>query len=551
MSASTTSEIYPRVLKGQAAREKMLEASKNMSGTVGATLGPKGRNGLLDKKFGDPVITKDGVSAAEVITHEDPFINMGLRFFAQGASKANKEVGDGTTTTTVLSTTIFQEGVKSEAAGASPIDLKRGIDKGLKIVQKSLHEQGKQIKTHDEIVKIATIAANGDKEIGNLIADAVAAVGKDGVITVGESKSMVSELNVATGMQFDKGYLSPYFVTDRKKMATKHERPLILICKNKISSLKEITPALELVYKEGAPLLIIAQDIEGEGLATLVLNRLRGSFQVAAVKAPGFGNHRDALLEDIAIMTGGRVIDNASAEYTLDNIKLEYFGKAKMTTVKKDETVIIEGAGNKAAIEERIAEIKQSMADASDYEREKLQERVAKMGGGVAEIKVGAPTEAELKEKKDRTDDALNATRAALEKGIVSGGGVALLRTRKSLEKFMQTLENQDQITGAKILHIALGAPLRRIAANAGAEPSVVLSKVEAGTADFGYNAAKDEFCQMETEGIIDPLKVVLAEIQTAVSIAGTAMTMEFMVREPKEEKGVGMPAGGMGGGMM
>ena len=540
----------PRILFGQEAREKLLQAVKIMEKAVCSTLGPKGKNCIVHKKFGDPVVTKDGVSVAKVVTHEDLFVNMALSFLTQAAIKTNEQVGDGTTTTIALASAILRGGLKSVAAGSNPIDLKRGLDKALDVVVKHLYTQAKEIKHPDKIKQIATISANGDVEIGKLIAEAVEEVGRDGVITVGENKSMVSELDVVAGMQFDKGYQSPYFVTDRKKMVVELTNPRILIAKKKISSLEEILPLLELISKTGESLLIIAEAVEGKALAALVLNNMRGMIKVATVGAPGFGNHRDAMLEDIAVLTGGHLICD-EAGMALEKVTLKDLGRAKMVTIKKDETVIIEGAGSKEAIEERVAQIKQSMEDISDYEREKRQERIAKLAGGVANILVGAPSEVEMKERKDRVEDALNATRAAIDKGIVAGGGVSYVRAMEEVAALLPTLDNQDQATGAKILRAALGAPLKRIASNAGVEPFIILQKVSEGQDDFGYNAARGEFCQMEASGIIDPLKVVLSALQTSTSIAGTVLTMECMVREPRDEKGAGMPGGPMGGGMM
>lgn len=532
------------------AREKLKKGVDTLANAVKVTLGPKGRNVILDKKFGAPAITKDGVTVAKDIELKDAIENMGAQLVKEVASKTADMAGDGTTTATVLAQAIFNAGIKNVAAGANPMDLKRGIDKAVIAVLESLKKQSKQIKDNKEIAQVATISANSDEEIGKLIADAMEKVGKDGVITIEEAKGTTNDLKTVEGMQFDRGYLSPYFVTNAEKMEAELDKPFILITEKKISSMKEILPVLEQVAQSGRPLLIIAEDVDGEALATLVVNRLRGALKVCAVKAPGFGDRRKAMLQDIATLTGGEVISEEKG-FTLESAG-NYLGEAKRIIVDKDNTTIVDGKGSKDAVKARINEIKaQIETTTSDYDREKLQERLAKLAGGVAILYVGAATEVEMKEKKDRMDDALHATRAAIAEGIVAGGGVALVRAIEVLDKV--EVENEDQKTGVNIIRQALEAPLRTIVANAGGEGSVIVNKVKEGKKDFGYNARLNKFENMFEAGIIDPTKVTRLALENAASISGLLLTTECVIAdEPEENKAPAMP-GGMGGmdGMM
>lgn len=532
------------------ARERLKRGVDTLANAVKVTLGPKGRNVILDKKFGAPAITKDGVTVAKDIELKDPIENMGAQLVKEVASKTADMAGDGTTTATVLAQAIFNAGIKNVAAGANPMDLKKGIDKAVSAVVESLRKQSKQIKDNKEIAQVATISANNDEEIGKLIADAMEKVGKDGVITIEEAKGTTNDLKTVEGMQFDRGYLSPYFVTNAEKMEAELDKPFILITEKKISSMKEILPVLEQVAQSGRPLLIIAEDVDGEALATLVVNRLRGALKVCAVKAPGFGDRRKAMLQDIAILTGGEVISEEKG-FTLESAG-NYLGEAKRVIVDKDNTTIVDGKGTKDAVKARINEIKaQIETTTSDYDREKLQERLAKLSGGVAILYVGAATEVEMKEKKDRMDDALHATRAAIAEGIVAGGGVALVRAIEALDDVK--VENEDQKTGVNIIRHALEAPLRTIVANAGGEGSVIVNRVKEGKKDFGYNARLNKFENMFEAGIIDPTKVTRLALENAASISGLLLTTECVIAdEPEESKAPNMPAG-MGGmdGMM
>jgi chaperonin GroEL len=532
------------------AREKLKKGVDTLANAVKVTLGPKGRNVILDKKYGAPAITKDGVTVAKDIELKDPIENMGAQLVKEVASKTADMAGDGTTTATVLAQAIFNAGIKNVAAGANPMDLKRGIDKAVAAIVESLKKQSKQIKDTKEIAQVATISANSDEEIGDLIAKAMDKVGKDGVITIEEAKGTSNDLKTVEGMQFDRGYLSPYFVTNAEKMEAELDKPFILITEKKISSMKEILPVLEQVAQSGRPLLIIAEDVDGEALATLVVNRLRGALKVCAVKAPGFGDRRKAMLQDIAILTGGEVISEEKG-FTLESAG-NYLGEAKRIIVDKDNTTIVDGKGSKDAVKARINEIKaQIETTTSDYDREKLQERLAKLSGGVAILYVGAATEVEMKEKKDRMDDALHATRAAIAEGIVAGGGVALVRAIEVLDNVK--VENEDQKTGVNIIRQALEAPLRTIVANAGGEGSVIVNKVKEGKKDFGYNARLNKFENMFEAGIIDPTKVTRLALENAASISGLLLTTECVIAdEPEESKAPAMP-GGMGGmdGMM
>ena len=535
---------------GSDARNKMLEGVDILANAVKVTLGPKGRNVVLEKSFGAPRITKDGVTVAKDIELKDKFQNMGAQMVREVASKANDVAGDGTTTATVLAQCIAQEGAKAVAAGMNPMDLKRGIDMSVEAVVASIVKRSNKISTSDEVAQVGTISANGEEEIGKMIAEAMERVGNEGVITVEEAKSLDTELDVVEGMQFDRGYLSPYFVTDAEKMRAVLEEPYILLHEKKLSNLQDMLPILEKVVQSGRPLLIIAEDIEGEALATLVVNRLRGGLKVAAVKAPGFGDRRKAMLEDIAILTNGTVVSE-EVGISLDGLTLEMLGSAKRVEITKDETTIVDGVGEKTEIEARCTQIRAQAEDStSDYDREKLQERLAKLAGGVAVIKVGGATEVEVKERKDRVDDAMHATRAAVEEGIVSGGGVALVRATAVLEKLKP--ENRDQEVGIEIVRRALQAPARNIAENAGAEGSVIVGKLLEGKDDnIGYNAKTNEFTDMIKAGVIDPTKVVRSALQNAASVAGLLITTEAMVAEKPEPKDP-MPAapdmGGMGG---
>jgi chaperonin GroEL len=530
------------------ARDKMLHGVDVLANAVKVTLGPKGRNVVLDKSFGAPRITKDGVTVAKEIELEDKFENMGAQMLREVASKTSDIAGDGTTTATVLAQAIVKEGIKLVAAGMNPMDLKRGIDMAVDEVVKDIARQAKKVKSSEEIAQVGTVAANGEKEIGQMIAKAMQKVGNEGVITVEEAKSLESELEVVEGMQFDRGYISPYFITNAEKMVAELETPYILICEKKLSGLQSLLPLLELVVQSGRPLLIIAEDIEGEALATLVVNKLRGGLKVAAVKAPGFGDRRKAMLQDIAVLTGGELISE-DLGIKLENVTVQMLGKAKRVTVTKDDTTIVSGAGKKPDIEARIAQIKQQIEDTtSDYDKEKLQERLAKLAGGVAVIKVGGSSEIEVKERKDRVDDALNATRAAVEEGIVPGGGVALLWASKAVKT---KGDNEDQEAGINIIRRALQAPIRQIAENAGVEGSIVVGKVtDRKSASFGYDAQTGEYGDLITKGIIDPAKVVRVALQDASSVAGLLITTEAMVADrPKKDSGSpAMPGGGMGG---
>jgi len=538
---------------GEDARAKMMAGVNKLADAVKVTLGPKGRNVVLDKSWGAPNITKDGVSVAKEIELEDKFENMGAQMVKEVASKTADIAGDGTTTATVLAQAIAREGVKAVAAGMNPMDLKRGIDKAVNVVVDALTDISKDVKNQEEIAQVGTISANGDAEIGAIIADAMDKVGKEGVITVEEAKGLETELDVVEGMQFDRGYLSPYFVTDAERMEAELKDPYILLHEKKISNMRDLLPVLENVARSGKPFLIIAEDIEGEALATLVVNKMRGVLNVAAVKAPGFGDRRKAMLEDMAILTGGKVISEELG-LKLENVTLEDLGTAGSVKITKNDTTIVNGSGAKADIEARVAQIRRQIEDTtSDYDREKLQERLAKLAGGVAVIKVGAATEVAMKEKKDRVDDALHATRAAVEEGIVPGGGVALIRARAALEGVSG--DNHDQDTGVGIVRRALEEPLRQIVANGGGEASVVVNEVIANSdSSFGYNAATEEYEDLVKAGVIDPTKVTRSALQNAASIAGLLITTEAMVAEiPKPETPAPAGGGDMGGmgGMM
>ena len=543
--------MAPKDVKfGSDARTRMLEGVDILANAVKVTLGPKGRNVVLEKSFGSPRITKDGVTVAKDIELKDKFQNMGAQMVREVASKANDTAGDGTTSATVLAQAIAQEGSKAVAAGMNPMDLKRGIDMAVEAVVSSLETQSKKITTSDEVAQVGTISANGEGEIGAMIAEAMERVGNEGVITVEEAKSLETELDVVEGMQFDRGYLSPYFVTDGEKMRATLEEPYILLHEKKLSSLQDMLPILEKVVQSGRPLLIIAEDIEGEALATLVVNRLRGGLKVAAVKAPGFGDRRKAMLEDIAILTNGTVISE-EVGIKLDSVTLEMLGTAKRVEITKEETTIVDGAGDKGDIEARCSQIRaQAEETSSDYDREKLQERLAKLAGGVAVIRVGGATEVEVKERKDRVDDAMHATRAAVQEGIVPGGGVALVKSIAALEGL--TADNGDQEVGINIVRRALQAPARQIANNAGADGAVIVGKLlETTDATTGYNAQSGEFTDLIKAGVIDPTKVVRSSLQNAASVAGLLITTEAMVAEKDEPKAAAPAApdmGGMGG---
>ncbi|WP_419241216.1 chaperonin GroEL [Cardinium endosymbiont of Nabis limbatus] len=533
------------------AREKLKRGIDTMANAVKVTLGPKGRNVILDKKFGAPSVTKDGVSVAKEISLKDPVENMGAQLVKEVASKTADSAGDGTTTATLLAQSIFTHGIKNVAAGANPMDLKRGIDKGVGAIVKKLQEVSKKINSSKEIEQVATISANNDSKIGKMIADAMDKVGKDGVITVEEAKGTETEVKVVEGMEFDRGYLSPYFATNTEKMEVELSNPYILICDKKISTMKDLLPILEAVSQSGRPLVIIAEDVDGEALATLVVNKIRGVLRVAAVKAPGFGDRRKAMLEDIAVLAGGAVISEEKG-CKLETATLDCLGTAEKINIDKDSTVIVNGGGNKKDIEARIAQIKAQIAHAtSDYDKEKLQERLAKLSGGVAILYIGAATEVEMKEKKDRVDDALHATRAAVQEGIIPGGGVALLRAAGILDTI--SVENEDEGTGVKILKLALESPLRTIVSNAGGEPSVVVQRVKEGSDSFGYNARTDAFEELYAAGIIDPTKVTRLALENAASIASLLLTTACVVADdPEDEKAAPMPqmGGGMGGMM-
>jgi chaperonin GroEL len=529
------------------ARHTLLRGIEKLAKAVKATLGPSGRNVILDKKFGSPTITKDGVTVAKEIELEDPYENMGAQLVREVASKTSDVAGDGTTTATILAESIYREGLRNVTAGANPTSLQRGIMKGVEAIVEELKKLSKKVSDRTEIAQVATVSANWDKTIGEIIADAMDKVGKDGTITVEEAKSIETTLEVVEGMQFDKGYLSPYFVTNAEAMEAVLESAYILIYEKKISSLKDLLPLLEKVAKAGRPLLIIAEDVEGEALATLVVNKLRGTLQVCAVKAPGFGDRRKAMLEDIAVLTGGRLISE-DLGIKLENIKLEDLGRAKRITIDKENTTIVEGEGKKADIQGRVAQIRRQIEETtSDYDREKLQERLAKLAGGVAVINVGAATETEMKEKKARVEDALHATRAAVEEGIVPGGGVAFLRTQKALDN-IKDLEPDEKV-GVAIVRRAIEEPTRQLADNAGREGALVVEEVKKRKGNEGYDVAADEYTDLVKAGIVDPTKVTRTALQNAASIAGLLLTTEALVTEiPEKEKTPPMPPGGMGG---
>jgi chaperonin GroEL len=531
------------------AREKLKKGVDALANAVKVTLGPKGRNVVIGKKFGAPHVTKDGVTVAKEIELKDPIENMGAQMVKEVASKTADIAGDGTTTATVLAQAIVTAGLKNVAAGANPMDLKRGIDKAVSEVVSNLRKISKQVgNDNSKIEQIATISANNDEAIGKLIAQAMKVVGNDGVITVEEAKGTETEVKTVEGMQFDRGYLSPYFVTNAEKMITEMENPLVLISEKKISSMKELLPILEPVVQAGKSLLIIAEDVDGEALGTLVVNRLRGSLKVAAVKAPGFGDRRKAMLEDIAVLTGGVVVSEDRG-MTLENVTMDMLGSAQKIEIDKDNTTIVNGKGKKADIQARVGQIRAQIEQTtSDYDREKLQERLAKLAGGVAVLYVGAPTEMEMKEKKDRVDDALAATRAAVEEGIVPGGGVALIRAIETLDKLKGA--NEDEMTGIQIVKRAAEEPLRQIIANAGGEGAVIVQKVREGKGDFGYNARTDKFEQLYKSGVIDPTKVTRIAVENASSIAAMLLTTECVIADEPEEANHAAAMGGMGGGM-
>ena len=535
---------------GADARERMLRGVDILADAVKVTLGPKGRNVVIEKSFGAPRSTKDGVTVAKEIELHDKFENMGAQMVREVASKTNDAAGDGTTTATVLAQAIVREGSKSVAAGMNPMDLKRGIEKAVQVVVADLKKRSKKVKSNDEIGQVGTISANGDKTVGQMIAEAMAKVGNEGVITVEEAKSLDTELEVVEGMQFDRGYISPYFITNADKMLAELDEPYILIHEKKLSSLQPMLPILEAIVQAGRPLVIIAEEVEGEALATLVVNKLRGGLKVAAVKAPGFGDRRKAMLEDIAIVTGGQVISE-DLGIKLENVKINMLGTAKKVRITKDDTTIIDGSGKKGDIQARVAQIKAQIEETtSDYDKEKLQERLAKLAGGVAVIRVGGSTEVEVKEKKDRVDDALNATKAAVEEGIVPGGGTALLYATKALKDL--TGENEDQTQGIHIVRKAIQAPIRQIVENAGVEASIVVGKLlEQKSSTFGFDAQTETYVDLVEAGIVDPTKVVRIALQDASSVAALLITTEAMVADrPKRESGApgGMPGGGMGG---
>ena len=531
------------------ARDRMLRGVDILANAVKVTLGPKGRNVVLDKSFGAPRITKDGVTVAKEIELEDKFENMGAQMVREVASKSSDLAGDGTTTATVLAQAIVREGAKSVAAGMNPMDLKRGIDLAVEAIVEHLKANSKKVTSNEEIAQVGTISANGDREIGDFLAKAMAKVGNEGVITVEEAKSLETELDIVEGMQFDRGYISPYFITNADKMRVEMEDPYILIYEKKLSQLQEMLPLLEAVVQTGKPLLIVAEDIEGEALATLVVNKLRGGLKVAAVKAPGFGDRRKAMLQDIAILTGGQAISE-DLGIKLENVTIQMLGRTKKIMIDKENTTIVNGAGKKADIEARVAQIKAQIEETtSDYDKEKLQERLAKLAGGVAVIRVGGATETEVKERKDRVDDAMHATRAAVEEGILPGGGVALLRATEALKKVKT--QNDDQKVGVEIVRRAIQAPARQIASNAGEDGSVIVGKIlEKDQYSYGFDAQTAEYGNMVSKGIIDPTKVVRAAIQNAASVAGLLITTEAMVAEIPAKKGAGGGGGGMPPGM-
>ena len=532
----------------QDARERMIRGVETLANAVRVTLGPKGRNVVIEKSFGAPRITKDGVTVAKEIELSDRFENLGAQLVREVASKQNDIAGDGTTTATVLAASIVREGAKAVAAGANPMDVKRGVDVAVEAIVADLIKNSRKVTKSDEVAQVGTISANGDKSIGKLIAEAMEKVGNDGVITVEEAKSLETELDVVEGMQFDRGYLSPYFITNSEKMVAELDDPYILIHEKKLSSLQAMLPVLEAVVQTGKPLVIVAEDIEGEALATLVVNKLRGGLKVAAVKAPGFGDRRKAMLEDIAILTGGQMIAE-DLGIKLENVTLQMLGRAKRIRIEKENTTIINGAGSKDDIQGRVSQIKAQIEETtSDYDREKLQERLAKLAGGVAVIRVGGATEVEVKEKKDRVDDALNATRAAVEEGIVPGGGVALLRAKAAVAKLHS--DNPDEQAGINIVLKALESPIRQIVQNAGGEGSIVVGKISDNASQtYGFNAQTDEYVDMIEAGIVDPAKVVRTALQDAASVAGLLVTTEAMIAEVPKEKPA-MPMGGGGGGM-
>jgi len=539
-----------QILFDTEARDKLKKGVDSIAEAVKVTLGPKGRNVIIEKKFGAPSITKDGVTVAKEVELKDPIENMGAQLVKEVASRTADDAGDGTTTATVLAQSIFSNGIKNVAAGANPMDLKRGIDKAVSIVVEELKKQSKSIKDTSEISQVATISANNNPAVGEMIAEAMQKVGRDGVITVEEAKGTETEVKTVEGMQFDRGYLSAYFVTNPEKMEVELEQPYILIYEKKISAMKELLPILEATAQTGRPLMIIAEEVEGEALATLVVNKIRGSLKVAAVKAPGFGDRRKAMLEDIAVLTGGTVIAEERG-FKLENATLDYLGKADKVNIDKDNTTIVKGGGKKDEIKGRINQIKaQIETTTSDYDKEKLQERLAKLSGGVAILYIGAATEIEMKEKKDLVEDALHATRAAVQEGVVAGGGVAFIRALKALEK--AKMDNEDQDTGVNIIKAALEAPLRTIVENAGLEGSVIVQKVKEGKGDFGYNAQTGVFENLFQSGVIDPTKVTRLALENSASIASLLLTTECVVAEiPEEDKAPSMPPQMPGGGMM
>ena len=533
------------------ARTKMLKGVNTLANAVKVTLGPKGRNVVMDKSYGAPRTTKDGVSVAKEIDLEDKFENMGAQMVKEVASKTNDNAGDGTTTATILAQAIVNEGLKYVTAGMNPMDIKRGIDKAVEHVINKIKSSSKKVKSNEEVAQVGTISANGEKSIGDMISKAMQKVGNEGVITVEEAKGVETELDVVEGMQFDRGYLSPYFVTNAEKMTTELDNPLVLLVEKKLTNLQPMVPLLESVVQANRRLMIISEDVEGEALATLVVNKLRGGLKVVAVKAPGFGDRRKAMLEDIAILTGGTVISEERG-FTLENTTIDMLGTAEKVTIDKDNTTIVNGSGNKSDIKSRVNQIKaQIETTTSDYDKEKLQERLAKLAGGVAVLYVGAPSEVEMKEKKDRVDDALHATRAAIEEGIVAGGGVALLSSRSDLEKVKAS--NPDEITGIQIVNKAIETPLRTIVENSGGEGSVVVSKVLEGSKNFGYNAKEGKYVDMLKDGIIDPKKVTRVALENAASVAGMILTTECALVDIKEENPAPVPPMGGGGmpGMM
>ncbi len=534
------------IVFSEQARQHVLRGVDQLANAVKVTLGPKGRNVVINKSFGSPLVTKDGVTVAKEIELENKLENMGAQMVKEVASKTSDVAGDGTTTATVLAQAIYREGVKLVSAGVNPMDLKRGIDKAVEVIGGELDSISKPTESHNDIAQVGTISANGDKTIGDIIAEAMEKVGQDGVITVEEAKGLETTLDTVDGMQFDRGYLSPYFVTDPERMVTELEDPLLLIHEKKISNMKDLLPLLEKVAQSGRPLMIIAEDVDGEALATLVVNKLRGTLKVAAVKAPGFGDRRKAMLQDIAILTGGEVISE-DLGFKLENATINMLGKAKKVTIDKDNTTIVDGAGDKEAIQGRVGQIRQQIENTtSDYDREKLQERLAKLVGGVAVIKVGAATETEMKEKKARVEDALHATRAAVEEGIVPGGGVTLIRAAAALEKLSLSREQQF---GVNIIKRAVEEPLRQIARNAGVDGSIVIQKIKENGGSFGFNAATEEYGDMLEFGVIDPTKVVRHALQNAASVSGLMITTEALIADKPEDKKAA-PAGPGGGGM-